>query len=99
LFKEFHKLSINIKFINFGSLDLPIFNFEVGTSIEFGLKMNNSILNLWAAREKLNGPKRNKRGKASPAAHLVRVGSLTGGARVSVTFKQRNGTSEPETLD
>jgi hypothetical protein len=46
--KEFHKLSGYIKFIQIGSVDLKLFNFEHSTSIGFELKLFKPNSNTWA---------------------------------------------------
>ena len=41
--RSFHKLSKNIKFIKFGSVDLKLFNFEKASASKFDLKRKFEI--------------------------------------------------------
>jgi IS1 family transposase len=49
--QAFHKLSKNIKFVKFGSVDLKLFNFEQSICKEFVLQIKLTNSNWWAARE------------------------------------------------
>ena len=64
LARYFHKLSKNIYFIIFGSVDIFLFNFENGNSIEFEL---NWIIRIWMdglARETTWAREKKKSGSA-----------------------------------
>jgi hypothetical protein len=89
--REFHKLSRNIKFINFGSVDISIFNFELGISIEFELNRIKLNSNGGLRRETLTG-QREKEEQAGPAMRLARTGHLIVGSTCQRLLKHRNGT-------
>ena len=83
--REFHKLSRNIKFIKFGLVDIFLFNFEVGSSIEFKLI---ELIQIW-----ISGLAQETK-RAGPATLWRAAGRLTGGSRMSASVKTRIGMSE-----